>query len=341
MRKPLSRPGARRGRDFPNIPSASPAQAGRPERACGCSPSHRRPRVAPCRTPGCNPSPALALGLQPPLLCRSEPCEGTNPHFPARAPWPACQACFRRTPPSLRAEGDCGESEARVYAERVEVWYAQRLVGTLPRLRGRGKHRVEQRHVIDGLARKPGAFADSRYRADLFPSSGFRLAYDLLCRQQPARAAKEHLGILHLAARRREAGVAATLGRLLGEGRPLRGAAVEGELARSDSPMSPAEVTVGPVDLASDDALRQGQEAEDGEARGDAGGLPQGAAPAGIPAGLPSPPRQRPGGRPAPRPPRRRWPPPRSGPRSARRGSSRAGPTARPGSCGPGRSCHS
>ena len=32
--------------------------------------------------------------------------------------------------------------EVRLYAERVEVWYAQQLVDTLPRLRGRGKHRI-------------------------------------------------------------------------------------------------------------------------------------------------------------------------------------------------------
>ena len=39
--------------------------------------------------------------------------------------------------------------EARLYAERVEVWYAQKRVELLPRLRGRGKHRIEYRHVID------------------------------------------------------------------------------------------------------------------------------------------------------------------------------------------------
>lgn len=54
--------------------------------------------------------------------------------------------------------------EARLYAERVEVWYAGRLLESLPRLRGRGKHRIEYRHVIDWLVRKPGAFADYRYR---------------------------------------------------------------------------------------------------------------------------------------------------------------------------------
>jgi hypothetical protein len=177
--------------------------------------------------------------------------------------------------------------EARLYAERVEVWYAQKRVEELPRLRGRGKHRIEYRHVIDWLVRKPGAFADYRYRADLFPSSQFRLAYDTLGVEQPARAATEYLGILYVAARQSEAGVAAALGRLLAEDRPLSVAAVEEELRRSDMGMSPAEVTVGKVDLASYDALLQGKEADDGEGReGDAGGLPEGVAPAGVPQGL-------------------------------------------------------
>ena len=32
--------------------------------------------------------------------------------------------------------------EARLYAERVEIWYAQKQVEQLPRLRGRGKHKI-------------------------------------------------------------------------------------------------------------------------------------------------------------------------------------------------------
>ena len=155
--------------------------------------------------------------------------------------------------------------EARLYAERVEVWYAQRLVESLPRLRGRGKHRIEYRHVIDWLVRKPGAFADYRYRQDLFPSSRFRLAYDVLVERQPERAAKEYLGILHLAARRSESGVEAALTRLLEAGRPPSAAAVEEQLNRSDKAMSPTQVTVGPVDLASYDALLGGKEANDGD----------------------------------------------------------------------------
>jgi Mu transposase, C-terminal domain len=178
--------------------------------------------------------------------------------------------------------------EARLYAERVEVWYAQRQVESLPRLRGRGKHRIEYRHVIDWLVRKPGALADYRYRRDLFPSSRFRLAYDVLVQRQPERAAQEYLSILYLAARRSESGVEAALRRLLEAGGAPNAAAVREELNRSDKDSSPMQATVGPVDLASYDALLGGKEADDDErgCSGDAGGLPEGAAPAGVPVGL-------------------------------------------------------
>src|ERR1022692_4924302 len=48
--------------------------------------------------------------------------------------------------------------EARLYMDQVEVWYGQKKVGQMPRLRGRRKHRVDYRHIIDWLVRKPGAF---------------------------------------------------------------------------------------------------------------------------------------------------------------------------------------
>jgi hypothetical protein len=47
--------------------------------------------------------------------------------------------------------------EVRLYVEHLEVWYAQRLVERLPRLRGRNKHRVSYRHIIDWLLRKPSS----------------------------------------------------------------------------------------------------------------------------------------------------------------------------------------
>ena len=97
------------------------------------------------------------------------------------------------------------------------------------------------RHVIDWLVRKPGAFADYCYRDDLFPSSHFRLAYDRLLAQQPERAAKEYLQILHLAAQESESGVEAALERLVRVDGPLTAAAVLEELQRSDKPLSVTE----------------------------------------------------------------------------------------------------
>jgi hypothetical protein len=88
------------------------------------------------------------------------------------------------------------EVEVRLYAEHLEVWYAQQLVERQPRLRGRGQQRVNYRHIIDWLVRKPGAFAQYRYRQELFPSSVFRLAYDTLLSQNAATADKEYLRLL-------------------------------------------------------------------------------------------------------------------------------------------------
>src|SRR5260370_35971809 len=47
--------------------------------------------------------------------------------------------------------------EAGSYLDPVEVWDGQRKIEDLPRLRGRGKHRIDYRHIIEWLVRKPGA----------------------------------------------------------------------------------------------------------------------------------------------------------------------------------------
>jgi hypothetical protein len=174
--------------------------------------------------------------------------------------------------------------EARLYAERVEVWYAQKEVEQLPRLRGRGKHRIDYRHVIDWLVRKPGAFADYRYQADLFPSSRFRMAYDALRQGRPQRAAKEYLRILYLAARESEVGVEAALAALLDGGVLPEAAAVAERLRRTDKATSPTEVVIGPVDLSLYDALLESKEVGDGGTPGREGaaeGVLEGTAPAG------------------------------------------------------------
>ena len=98
--------------------------------------------------------------------------------------------------------------KAHLCMDRLEIWYGQKRVDTLPRLRGEGKHAINYRHIIDSLIRKPGAFENYRYRDDLFPTSRFRIAYDdLKKRHSSLIAARQYLNILYLAARESETAV--------------------------------------------------------------------------------------------------------------------------------------
>ena len=96
----------------------------------------------------------------------------------------------------------------RRYDEQIEVYLAGVRQLSMPRL-GRDKtHAVNYRDIIEWLIRKPGAFAQYRYRADLFPSLVFRRAYDrLLAACAPRTADLEYLRILRQAARTMEADV--------------------------------------------------------------------------------------------------------------------------------------
>jgi len=145
--------------------------------------------------------------------------------------------------------------EVRVQIEHLEVWYAQRCVEQLPRLRGQYQHRIHYRHVIDWLVRKPGALAQYRYRDDLFPSSRFRMAYDRLRGERPTGADREYLALLWLAARETEQGVDDALRLLLPLAEPLTLAALT-ELVRSGQQLPPrTAVRIAPVNLAAYDAL--------------------------------------------------------------------------------------
>src|SRR5665811_1826235 len=106
--------------------------------------------------------------------------------------------------------------EARLFMDQVEVWYGQQKVEQMPRLRGRQKHRVDYRHIIDWLVRKPGAFEHYRYREELFPTSRFRMAFDVLQEKlgRP-QGSKEYLRILELAAKDSEVKVDEALRALL------------------------------------------------------------------------------------------------------------------------------
>ncbi len=143
--------------------------------------------------------------------------------------------------------------EARLYLNRVEVWYGQKKVMEMPRLRGRRKHRVDYRHIIDWLVRKPRAFANYRYRDDLFPTTRFRMAFDALEERLGSRANREYLRILELAAKESETKVDEALHRLLAEGNAPTAKAVEEGMGRKTPDLR--EVTVAAVDLGRFDEL--------------------------------------------------------------------------------------
>ena len=146
--------------------------------------------------------------------------------------------------------------EARQHPTRVEVLYRGHVIETMPRLRGDADHRIDYRHIIGSLVRKPGAFARYRYREELFPSLTFRQAYDTLCLTHGERADVEYVRLLHLAATTSEGQVDATLTTLLRDGQPFDYAGVQ-SLVTPATPSLPV-LHLPPPDLAQYDALLQG-----------------------------------------------------------------------------------
>jgi len=111
--------------------------------------------------------------------------------------------------------------QVRLFAEHMDLYYAQKCVDTLPRLRGENRHLINYGHMIDQLERKPGAFENYRYREEMFPCSYFRLAYDELKARHPQqKASRDYLKILALAARESELAVTAALTELCGHHLP-------------------------------------------------------------------------------------------------------------------------
>lgn len=147
--------------------------------------------------------------------------------------------------------------DVRLHPNELEVRYAGQLVERMPRLRGEDAHRIDYRHVIWSLVRKPGAFARYRYREDLFPSLAFRRAYDALRDRRGERADVDYVRILHLAASTMESTVERALAELLERTEPFEYADVKARTA-PEKPAVPS-LTIGPPDLGCyDDLLSPG-----------------------------------------------------------------------------------
>jgi hypothetical protein len=145
--------------------------------------------------------------------------------------------------------------KVRLYADYLEVWYAQKRIETIPRVRGSRKHYIQYRHIIDWLIRKPGAFENYRYRQDLFPSSRFKMAYDCLKDCNPSLANKEYLKILKLAAKESETDVDQALRWLMDNDLAITFEAVESAAITNRVIPRITEVKIDEVDLKHYDIL--------------------------------------------------------------------------------------
>lgn len=144
--------------------------------------------------------------------------------------------------------------KVHIYDERLELRYGDSLQLTVPRLMGRNGHCINYRHIIWSLVQKPGAFAQYRYREELFPSLIFRRAYDALAERHTGRKADlEYLRVLHLAASTMESAVEVVLERLLAAS-DLRDAD-QVKLAVSPSRAEVPDLSTEPIDLSAYDML--------------------------------------------------------------------------------------
>lgn len=146
--------------------------------------------------------------------------------------------------------------QVRIFGEHLELWYADRCLERMERLRGKSKARIDYRHIIDSLVRKPGAFAHYRFQQSLFPRLVFRVAYDWLRDHSPASADKQYVRILEAAARTGEQSVASALEQMLVVGEAITIERVQARASHDQAQkVQPPEVHIEAVDLGVYDAL--------------------------------------------------------------------------------------
>jgi hypothetical protein len=183
--------------------------------------------------------------------------------LPAR-PLPACRDEFATVtrwstvrigkkaysvPSRLRGE----RLHVRLFATRVELLHQGEVVGVYDRLGKDEPYRIDYRHLIHSLVKKPGAFARYMYREALFPTLNFRRTYDVLDAQMTHGADLEYLRILHLAAMTMEAEVDAVLRALLTKGERPTFDRVKAAVTPQRPPYP--EIALTPPDLGAYDAL--------------------------------------------------------------------------------------
>jgi len=152
--------------------------------------------------------------------------------------------------------------DVRIYAEHIEAWYAQRRIEVLPRLHGENGHYIDYRHVIDTLVRKPGAFENYLYKDDMFPTSQFRIVYDILRDQHGIKDGnKQYLKILELAANENQTSVNEALRFLINQADAIDFDMVKQIVKSEQQPPDVTDVCIGDIDNNSYDCLLECAEA--------------------------------------------------------------------------------
>jgi hypothetical protein len=147
------------------------------------------------------------------------------------------------------------------YEDRIAVYFHAQLQFKAPWISRDQAHYINYRHIIYWLVRKPGAFANYRYRSDMFPSESFRWAYDALRSELTGHAAdREYLQILYHAAQTMECEVEQALRMLRCKGQVPRLDLVLGGTRRSLP--APPELSPLAVDLDEYDELLEKEEKE-------------------------------------------------------------------------------
>jgi hypothetical protein len=88
---------------------------------------------------------------------------------------------------------------AYIYPDKIELRYSKKIIETMPRCK-KGEVMINYLHVVDSLRRKPGAFADYKYKDSMYPTTIFRQSYDMLIKHCTEKEAnKNYVEILYLA----------------------------------------------------------------------------------------------------------------------------------------------
>ena len=223
----------RRSRDFPSIP-AYEAFLGQ---VCRGANALREPKVTEERAT-LRPLPAVRFPETHETTVR------VSSYSTARV-----RACAYSVPARLIGafvQAHLSEDTVRFVYRGEEIASYPRSIGKVPR--------IDYRHIIASLVRKPGAFARYIYREELFPRPVFRHAFDRLTAFEERKASERYLRLLQLAADFGEDRVADLLGALLRAGELPLADVVEVQL-RDPVPATPLALTVFTPEFGTYDAL--------------------------------------------------------------------------------------